>query len=69
MGCMLLQSTFPSGDNLFSNSSAAYQKQWETMPPAWAHPDSAQQKEEKIQLLSSGKYWKIEGDPMPKCSR
>lgn len=65
-----LQSIFPSGSNLFSNASAAYQKKWEKMPPAWAHADSAKDKEDKIELLASGQFWKVvEEDPMPQCAR
>ena len=67
-----LQSTFPSGHNLFHNTSAGYEKEWEAEPHAWAHPDSVDSLEDKIGLLSgnSSKYWKVvPEDPSPICKK
>lgn len=65
-----VQARFPTGDILFSNGSEVYSKAWEKGPPAWAHADSAHEKDEKIKLLASGKYWKLQpGDPEPRCPR
>lgn len=69
-GSISVQARFPTGERFFSNASAAYQKQWESQPAAWGHPDSVTQRHEKIQLLTSKNLWKVDAsDPMPTCAR
>ena len=70
--CFPLQSTFPSGHNLFHNISTGYEKEWESEPFAWAHPDSVDSLEDKVGLLSgnSSRYWKVvPEDPSPTCKK